>query len=70
MPKKRPEERRSHIIGVKVDQETKDILNYLAKYEDVKLSTYIYNVLTKHIETVNPYIRKEMEATRKEEKQQ
>ena len=67
MPKKSAEERRSHIIGVKVDQDTRDKLIFLAKFEDVKMSTYIYNLLIKHIETLNPFIEKEMAALQKEE---
>ena len=67
MPKKRPEERRSHIIGVKVDEETKSKLKFLADIEDERMSTYIYNLLIRHIEDKEPFLTKEMEQAKKEE---
>ena len=66
MPKKRPEERRSHIIGVKVDEETKTKLQFLADIEDKKMSTYIYNLLIQHIENKEPFLTKEMEQMKAE----
>ena len=66
MPKKPPEERRSHIIGVKVDEETKSKLKFLADIEDEGMSTYMYNLLIRHITDKEPFLTKEMEQARKE----
>lgn len=66
MPKKKPKEKRSHIIGVKVDEETKEKLNYLAEIEDQKMSTYIYNLLLQHINNKEPFLTKEMEKSKLE----
>lgn len=67
MPKKPPEEKRSHIIGVKVDEETKEKINYLAGMNGKKASTYIYNILRNHIAELEPWITNEIrELTRKE----
>lgn len=67
MPKKRPEDRRSHIIGVKVNEDTRIKLNYLAEMKGDKLSTYIYNLLVKHIAEKEPWITKELQSLQKEE---
>ena len=61
MPKKRPEDRRSHIIGVKVDEDTKNKLKFLADMEVQGMSTYIYNLLIQHIANKEPFLTKEME---------
>ena len=61
MPRKSPKEKRSIVIGVKVDQETKEKINYLAGMKGEKESTYIYNLLRKHIEEKEPWITKEIE---------
>ena len=61
MPKKRPEDRRSHIIGVKVDEDTKTKLKFLADMELQGMSTYIYNLLIQHIQNKEPFLTKEME---------
>ena len=66
MPKKEPEERRSQIIGVKVNEETKAKLKFLADIEDQKMSTYIYNLLLQHINNKEPFLTKEMEKIKKE----
>lgn len=66
MPKKSPEERRSHIIGVKVDEETKSKLKFLADIEDQKMSTYIYNLLIRHIKDKEPFLTKEMKHLKNE----
>ena len=66
MPKKPEKEKRSHIIGVKVDEETKIKLNYLAGMKGDKTSTYIYNLLIKHIEEKEPWISKEIADLKKE----
>lgn len=60
MPKKSPEEKRSLMIGVKVDADTKHKLNYLAEMKGEKTSTYIYNLLKKHIDEKEPWITKEI----------
>lgn len=67
MPKKLPEDKRSIVIGVKVDTTTKEKIEYLAGMNDKKVSTYIYNLLTKHIEEKEPWISKEIEDFRREE---
>lgn len=61
MPKKPDNEKRSIIIGIKVDITTKKKLEFLADYEKTPLSTYIYNQLSKHIAEKEPWITKEIE---------
>lgn len=61
MPKKPENEKRSIIIGIKVDITTKKKLEFLADYEKTPLSTYIYNQLNKHIAEKEPWITKEIE---------
>lgn len=61
MPKKAPEDKRSHVIGVKVDTDTKKKIDYLAGMKGERMSTYIYNLLLKHIEEKEPWITKELE---------
>lgn len=60
MPKKAPNAIRSHLIGVKVNEETKIKINYLAGMKGEKAGTYIYNLLIKHIEEKEPWISKEI----------
>ena len=60
MPKKKPEVKRSQLIGVKVNEETKIKINYLAGMKGEKAGTYIYNLLVKHIEEKEPWITKEI----------
>ncbi len=60
MPKKAPEIKRSIVIGVKVDKTTKTKVDYLAGMCGVKTSTYIYNLLKKHIAEKEPWISKEI----------
>ena len=66
MPKKLPEEKRNQVIGVKVDEETRKKINYLAGMKGDKTSTYIYNLIKKHIEEKEPWISKEIEYLKKE----
>ena len=66
MPKKDPKEKRSHIIGVKVDEDTKIKLNIIAEIQGEKASTYIYNLLKKHIAEIEPWIKKELESYKEE----
>ena len=61
MPKKAEKDKRSIIIGVKVDITTKKKLDFLADYEKTSISTYIYNQLNKHIAEKEPWITKEIE---------
>lgn len=42
-------QKRSNIIGVKVKPETRQKLEYIAKREATRLSSYIDDLLTKHI---------------------
>lgn len=66
MPKKAPEDKRSAVIGVKVDEDTRAKITYLAGMKGDKTSTYIYNLLKKHIEEKEPWISKEIEDLQKE----
>lgn len=61
MPKKAPENKRSQVIGVKVDTDTRKKIDYLAGMKGERMSTYIYNLLLKHIEEKEPWITKELE---------
>lgn len=61
MPKKAPEKKRSIVIGVKVDQTTKEKIKYLAGMNEEKISTYIYNLLQNHIKEKEPWISKELQ---------
>lgn len=69
MPKKSPELKRSQLIGVKVNDETKMKINYLAGIKGEKAGTYIYNILLKHIEEREPFLSKEIDALSEEEKE-
>lgn len=44
------DDKRSVIIGVKVKEETKEKIKYLSTIEDIKMSSYINEILEKHIE--------------------
>lgn len=68
MPKKSPEKKRSLMIGVKVDQITKEKIEYLAELKGYKTSTYIYNLVIKHIAEKEPWITKEIQDINKEKK--
>ena len=46
-----PEEKRSNIIGIKVKIETRQQLEWIAKREATRLSTYIDEQLKEHIVT-------------------
>ena len=61
MPKKSPETKRSLMIGVKIDQTTKEKIEYLAEMKGDKTSTYIYNLIKSHISEKEPWITKEIE---------
>ena len=61
MPKKPEIEKRSIIIGIKVDITTKKKLDFLADYEKTSISTYIYNQIKKHIAEKEPWITKEID---------
>ena len=67
MPKKPENEKRSHIIGIKVDADTKDKIKYLAELKAEGISTYIYNLLKKHLEDKEPWITRELEEVKREE---
>ena len=67
MPKKLPKDKRSIVIGVKVDIETKEKLDYLAGMTGDKNSTYIYNLLKNHIKEKEPWITKEIQDQKKGE---
>lgn len=68
MPKKSPKDKRSAVIGVKVDEETRVKINYLAGMKGDKTSTYIYNLIKKHIDEKEPWISKEINDLNTEEK--
>lgn len=61
MPKKSPDKKRSNMIGVKVDKNTKEKIEYLAGMKGEKTSTYIYNLIKTHISEKEPWITKEIE---------
>ena len=44
------DDKRSVIIGVKVKEETENRIKYLSEIEDTKMSSYINEILEKHIE--------------------
>lgn len=66
MPKKDPKSKRTYIIGVKVDEETKIKINMIAEIKGEKASTYIYNLLKRHIQDIDPWISKEINQINKE----
>lgn len=66
MPKKPADKKRSELIGVKVSQEVKVKINYLAGMKGEKAGTYIYNLILKHIEDKEPWISKEIEDLKRE----
>lgn len=68
MPRKSPKEKRSIVIGVKVDEETKAKIDYLAGMKGEWTSTYIYNLLRNHIKEKEPWITKEIQDLQKEDK--
>ena len=43
------------MIGVKVDIITKEKIEYLAGMKDEKTSTYIYEIIKKHINEKEPF---------------
>ena len=49
-PKVNEELKRSTIIGVKTDKTTKAKIEYIASYAGERTSTYIFNLITEHIE--------------------
>ena len=52
MRKKLPiNEKRNSYIGIKVQQKTREQLDYIAKREDCPVSTLINTILKQHIET-------------------
>lgn len=61
MPKKPENEKRSIMIGIKVDLTTKKKLDFLSSYENTSISTYVYNQIRKHIADKEPWITKEIE---------
>lgn len=67
MPKKSEKEKRSIIIGVKVDAETKEKITYLAEMKAEKISTYIFNLLKNHIHEKEPWITKEIQELKRGE---
>ncbi|MBQ2858603.1 MAG: hypothetical protein IJA45_01780 [Oscillospiraceae bacterium] len=48
------------MIGVKVDIITKEKIEYLAGMKDEKTSTYIYEIIKKHINEKEPWITNEI----------
>lgn len=44
------DEKRTKIIGIKVKNETNEKIKYIADREKLKVSTYIDDLLVKHIE--------------------
>lgn len=67
MPRKDEKEKRSYLIGIKVDETTRHKINYLAGMKGDPVSTYIYEIIKRHIEEKEPWITKEIEDLQKEE---
>ncbi|MBQ9839087.1 MAG: hypothetical protein IJO56_06340 [Oscillospiraceae bacterium] len=44
------EQKRSVIIGIKVKQSTRDKIEYLSEIQDIKMSSYINNIIEEHID--------------------
>lgn len=61
MPRKPENLKRTELIGVKVNKDTKMKINYLAEMKGEKPGTYINNLLLKHLEEKEPWITKEIE---------
>ena len=49
-PKISEDKKRGLIIGIKVDKLTRKKIKYIAARDDTPVSTYLYNVINKHIE--------------------
>ena len=49
-PKVKEENKRASIIGIKVDKLTKAKIEYIAKASGDPTSTYLFNLITDHIE--------------------
>lgn len=61
-------EKRSNIIGVKVKPETRQKLEWIAKREATRLSSYIDELLRNHIETYFKYNHIEWDKLPEDEK--
>lgn len=57
MPKKPEKEKRSHIIGVKVDELTKKKIDYIAEGDGVTTSTYLYNLINERIQQYTQMVK-------------
>lgn len=49
-PKVKPEAKRDTMIGIKVNKETKEKIDYIADAAGEATSTYIFNLINEHIE--------------------
>lgn len=49
-PKVNEHEKRGTIIGIKVDKTTKAKIDYIAKADGETTSTYLFNLITAHID--------------------
>lgn len=49
-PKVSETEKRGTIIGIKVDKQTKAKIDYIAKADGETTSTYLFNLITAHID--------------------
>lgn len=57
MPKKPKNEKRSIIIGVKVDELTKKKIDYIADGDGVTTSTYLYNLINERIQQYTQMVK-------------
>ena len=57
MPKKPKNEKRSIIIGVKVDELTKKKIDYIAEGDGVTTSTYLYNLINERIQQYTQMVK-------------
>ena len=49
-PKVNESQKRGTIIGIKVDKATKAKIDYIAKADGETTSTYLFNLITQHID--------------------
>ena len=69
MPKKDPKIKRSIMLGVQVNEITKQKLKYLADMEGETVSTYVYKQIIKHLDEKEPWLTKEIEESKMNQKE-
>ena len=66
-PKVNETQKRGTIIGIKADKTTKAKIEYIAAYAGEPTSTYIFNLITEHIEQFTKMTHIEWDKELKEE---